>query len=214
VSCVGDGSLMKTSIVTGCLLLALAGRASAQPGLSPPAPALDPEPPPPAQVPAGEPLSENIALGLSLGGTIASWGLVIGAVYAGRDNQGVSSTMATAGSLGIVFAPSFGHWYADKYLTRGLGLRVAGGLVVLAGAVVALAESPLFSESEDSGGSDDPVAGPLIALAGVGLFVAGTVDDIITAPRRVRRLNRERAGFALAPIVTQHGAGLALGGRF
>jgi len=209
-----SGSTMKLALVTASILLALAGRASAQPGMTSPGttPALDAEAPPaPALGPAGERLSEGHALALSLGGTALSWGMMIGAIY--LDRSEVSGLMGTAGAIGILVAPSFGHWYADAYFTRGLGLRLGGLGVILAGAVVAFMEDPPSFGHDDPQESSDPVVGPAIAIVGAGMFVAGTIDDIVTAPRRVRRRN-QGPDVALAPVVTQHSAGLALGGRF
>lgn len=226
---------MKLAIVAASILLALAGRASAQPGMTPPE-ADSEEPPPPTRVmpapapyfapapaptrvtalPAGERLSEDHALALSLGGTALSWGLLIGAMVIPDDGSGVTALMGTAGAVGSVFAPSFGHWYADAHLTRGLGLRLGGMAVVLAGAFVAFTEDPItYGHDDPPTESNEPVIGPAIAIIGVGMFVAGTIDDIVTAPRRVRRLNREReVSVSLAPMVTHQSAGLALGGRF
>jgi hypothetical protein len=228
------GWTMKLAIVAASILLALAGRASAQPGMTPPV-ADSEEPPPPTRVmpasaldlepapaptrvtalPAGERLSEEHALALSLGGTALSWGLMIGAMVIPDDGSGVTALMGTAGAVGSVFAPSFGHWYADTYATRGLMLRLGGMAGALAGALVALAEDPIsFGHDDPPTAPNDPVIGPAIAIVGAGMFVAGTIDDIVTAPRRVRRMNREReAGVSLAPMVTQRSAGLALGGR-
>jgi hypothetical protein len=203
-------SIMKTAIVTGSLLLALAGRAAAQPGMT--EPALDSAPPPPAaQAPAGEQLSESTALALSLGGTIGSWGLLLGSPFV----PGGEGLMVTAGGLGIFFAPSFGNWYAGQGFTRGLGLRLGGGAIVIAGAIVALMEDPISFGHDDGPEDEEPaVYGPAIAIAGLGLLAWGTVDDIVRAPGAARRKNRERAGLALTPLVTPKAAGFVLGGRF
>lgn len=209
---------MKLTALSASFLLALAGHASAQTGMTAPGPppardAETPSAPAPAPVPEGKRLSEGTALALSLGGTALSWGMLIGAVTI--DNSPVSRVMGTAGAMGIVAAPTFGHWYADTFLTRGLGLRLGGMLVALAGVVVAFTEDPPclpFGDGSCPAG-DDPVVGTAIVFLGAGMFVAGTVDDIITAPRRVQRLNQAH-NVAIAPIVTQHSAGLALGGRF
>jgi hypothetical protein len=198
---------MKIALATCSILVALAGRAAAQPAMTPPAPVSEP-----ARVPVGEPSSEDLALTLSLGGTVASWGLLFGSGYLAGRSENAAGVLGLAGGFGIVFAPSFGHWYTGEIFTRGMGLRLAGGAAVMVGFAVALSQSGLFTEDESSN-TGEPMAGPLIALAGVGLFVAGTVDDIVTAPRRVRRQNRER-GFALAPIAIPRATGLALSGRF
>ncbi len=51
-------------------------------------------------------------------------------------------------------------------------------------------------------------------LIGAGaLLAAGTIDDLRTAPRAVRRRN-QRLGIGVAPVVIQPTAGVALGGRF
>jgi hypothetical protein len=227
-------SIMKTAIIAGSLLLALAGRAAAQPGMSEPAldpaldPALEPAPlPPPANAPlpplghapSGEQLSESTALALSLGGTLGSWGLLIGAPfvsYYGDDDAAV--VMGVAGGLGVVLAPSFGRWYAGQFFTRGLGLRVAGAGLTLVGASAAVAGG--ISIGHDDTPEDDKGAGfgPVLLLAGLGMFVWGTAEDIARAPGAVRRKNHERAGagtsIAFAPLVTQQSAGFTLGGRF
>lgn len=207
---------MKTAFVTGSLLLALAGSAAAQPGMTPPAPVpgYDAEAPPPSPPPADAELSEGTALALSLGGTVGSYSLLFGSALAGEGSGQAAGVMATAGALGVWLAPSFGHWYAGKYFTRGLGMRLGAGAVVVLGAVVALTEEPLFEYEEDPGSDDEAVIGPAIMIAGAALFVAGTIDDIVQAPRRVARLNRERAGFAVAPLLTPGTAGFALTGRF
>lgn len=195
---------MKIAIVTGSILLALAGRASAQPGMEPAGRSA----PPPAPNQPGELKSEETALLLSLGGTVASWGLMLGASQVTDDPEAYSA-LATAGAIGMMFAPSVGHWYAGKFATRGMGLRALAAVTGLVGLAVALDQCPLFSSEPCDG-----MTGAILILGSAGLFVGGTIDDIVTAPRRVRRLNRERGGVAIAPTVTHHSAGLALGGRF
>ncbi|HWO22230.1 MAG TPA: hypothetical protein VNO30_25905 [Kofleriaceae bacterium] len=209
---------MKTAIVTGSLLLALAGSAAAQPGVTPPAPmpVYDVEaPPPPSPPPAAEELSEGTALALSLGGTIGSYSLIFGAALAGEGSAEAAGLMATAGAVGVWIAPSFGHWYAGKYFTRGLGMRLGAGAVVVLGALVALGEDPISYGHDDPPEEDgEAVIGPAIMIAGAALFVAGTIDDIVQAPGRVARINRERAGLAVAPLLAPNTAGFSLAGRF
>lgn len=215
-------SIMKTAILTGSLLLALAGRAAAQPGVADPV--LDTPPPPPsaAQAPQGAEgaqLSESTALSLSLGGTLGSWGLLIGAPfvsYFGHEDAG--TVMSTAGGLGVLFAPSFGRWYAGEIFTRGLGLRLGGAALTIVGVGMTLAEAPIGFGHDDTPEDDSKTGGlgPVVLMAGLGMFAWGTVEDIAKAPGAARRTNRERAGagFALAPLVTRHSAGFALGGQF
>jgi hypothetical protein len=80
---------------------------------------------------------------------------------------------------------------------------------MLVGVAVVLGNA--IGEDGDEGKAAE---GAVVMLGGFGLYLGGTVDDILTAPRRVERRNRERAGLALAPVVTRSSAGLALGGSF
>jgi hypothetical protein len=74
-----------------------------------------------------------------------------------------------------LFAPSFGHWYAGDSFSRGFRTRLIGAGVMVAAAI------PALSCDEDC----NP-AGPLAVAfyAGVGHYLYGTLDDIITAPAR------------------------------
>ncbi|HWO22935.1 MAG TPA: hypothetical protein VNO30_29445 [Kofleriaceae bacterium] len=215
------------------LLLTLVGGASAQPGTpstvpaqthdvadEPPlrAPVVVPAPngeveqPPPH--PIGSRRSEGTALLLSLGGTTVSWGLLLGG---SRLFEGA----AYAGGIGAVIAPSLGHWYAGTALTRGMGVRLLGTALIFGGAVVGVASffDQLHDDNDDDNDTDtvvrDSPTAKALVISGLVLVAAGTIDDIITAPLRVRRENRARGwGVGLAPVVTQQSAGFALGGRF
>jgi hypothetical protein len=192
---------MKTAIITASLSLALAGTAAAQPGMT-------------SQVPgepaarAAEPLSENLALTLSLGGTLGSLGLMFGAASVGNGSESMAALMGTAGALGFVFGPSFGHWYARKYFTRGLGCRLVGG-AALFGAVALALEN--FGSSDDGPGESAVVG---LVFSGLILYVVGTLDDIVTAPSRVRKHNQRLKDIAVTPLAVSHGGGLGLTGRF
>src|SRR5687768_15794321 len=147
-------------LVAGLEQLAVAqpGMTAAQPGMTAPTPS--------------EPLSEGTALALSLGGTAASYALLFGGALGG------SGTAELVGFGGVLLAPSFGHWYADKYLTRGLGLRALGLGVVLTGAMISLSECPLtFDHSAEPCEESD--RGPAVAIAGLAVFAWGTIDDIV-----------------------------------
>jgi len=55
-----------------------------------------------------------------------------------------------------------------------------------------------------------------LILVAAGGWVYGTFDDILTAPRRVARINEARldATYALVPTASDDHLGLALVGRF
>jgi len=211
-------TIVDVKLLAVALVLVLAVRtAGAQPGM------VDPDPPPPpqrSQVPLPEELSESTAFWLSLGGTVGSYGLWIGAAaLATSSNSRIAGTLGSAGVVGTVIAPGFGHWYAGKYFTRGLGLRLGGVGVAFIGLLVAIGGCPLFDGGHgDETDSDcgNPGPGAALALLGAGMWVGGTVDDIIQAPRRVNRINaaRNEASYALTPLLRHDSAGLALVGAF
>jgi hypothetical protein len=158
-----------------------------------------PPPAPPQPQPAlGGQLSESTAVSLSLGGTLVSYLVIVGGAASG------SGEVAVAGVLGTLLAPSFGHWYRGAALTRGLGLRALGGVGLFLGVVSALG-------CEDG---DCSSSGEYLAIGGAVLYLGGTLDDIVTASTEVRKHNQRAEVLGLAPIVTKHAAGLALGGRF
>jgi hypothetical protein len=169
----------------------------------------------PASGPHGEELSENTALAWSVGGTLGAYSAIGLAAATGSDG------LATAGILGALVAPSFGHWYAGTWLTRGMGLRALGITTFVVG---------VLADNEGCGGlfysgHGDPVPedcsdnfrttkGTALIFTGIAMFVGGTIDDVVTAPRRARRHNEHIQSLAVAPIVRGDGGGFAVSGRF
>lgn len=192
---------MRSALIAAWLVLAMAGTAAAQPGMTVPSSL-----PPPLPPPQGEELSESTAVWLSLGGTAASWTLV---AVASKMDQGAGSNagrIGTIGALGTLFAPSFGHWYARSFLTRGLGLRVAGVTATFLGLSI------LLSQCDDEC-SNAGLAAALM-LGGAGLYVGGTIDDIAAAPGKVRRYNQRFQDVAVVPMIRGDSSGLMIAGRF
>lgn len=203
---------MRKPVLVIAAILVATGASSAQPAPSAPpvAPGAQPsafgppsqlEPPPPPVRPPSEPaggrqLSETTALGLSLGGTLAGWTIL----YLGM--QADSGTAAGIGLLGTLLGPNAGHWYGGAAVTRGTGLRLLGGATAIYGFMRA-------AFCEDSCNDTDEY----LMIGGALLYLGATVDDIITAPRRVRRHNKELE-LELAPMVAPRSAGIAVGGRF
>lgn len=178
-------------------VLGFASPARAQPGTVQPVPASEPS----RTYPTAAPVSEQTAFGLSFGGTVVSWGLLI----AGSSME--SEGLATVGAIGTMFAPSFGHWYARKPLTRGFGLRAIG--VGLATIAFSLVIDDIFSED-----TDDEGTASMLLLLGAGAYVVGTVDDIATASSSARAYNTRIENLTVVPTLNAHGGGLAIGGRF
>jgi len=192
---------MRFALPAALLVLAMAGSAAAQPSLTSPS-----SWPPPPTAPQGEELSESTAVWLSLGGTAASWTLLAVASKMDQGPGSNASNIGTIGALGTLLAPSFGHWYAHSYLTRGLGLRVAGVTATFFGLGV------LLGSCEDEC-SDAGLAAALL-LGGASLYVGGTIDDIATAPGKVRRYNERFQNVALVPMIRSDSGGLMIAGRF
>jgi len=228
------------TLVLVLVLVIVARTASAQPGATEPIPPGDIEAPPvyappqqpfqqqqpyQQQQPQGPQKSEDIALWLSLGGTLGSYALLFTPLLFTTDsysesesNSGMRELASAASSIGLVgtlLAPTFGHWYAGKGFTRGFGLRLGAIGVALIGVVVALSGCSLgfgHDQAEDPNcGQGEPIGIALLIGAG-GMWVGGTVDDIVQAPRRVRRNNG--AQIALTPLISGDRAGLALVGAF
>jgi hypothetical protein len=158
----------------------------------------EPASPPRSEALTGRKLSEGVALGLSLGATLASWSLI---VFNVSDARG--ETLATIGLVGAFLGPSVGHWYRGAPLTRGMLPRAAGIAAVLTGLV-------LSRDCE----WESCTSREYMILGGIAAYLAGTIDDIVTAPLRVREHNRRLSEVSLTPMVTPRGGGIAFGGRF
>ncbi|MGN6107141.1 MAG: hypothetical protein ACTHU0_18685 [Kofleriaceae bacterium] len=210
---------MKAVIAVGAVMMGLTGHALAQSGADPSAPSapvvVEPRPAPVAPVapvaqPRGEVLDEDIALGLSLGGTVAAWSMILGGAVLDASGRGeLGSWVYTVGLGGTLLAPGLGHWYAGTFATRGLGLRALGAGAAFAGLVL------IFGSvwDQDDGDAEGSVGVGLL-IAGGGLYVGGTIDDIVTAPGRVRRHNQRFEHVTLVPTIHHTGGGLAIAGRF
>jgi hypothetical protein len=200
----------RTALVTALVAAGLAGRAgragdaAAQPGVTPSAPPA-PVAPTAQRSPAPErELSENMALGLSLGATTASWGgLLALAIFA--DGGGADTGLEVLCGIGTYLGPSVGHVYASKLATRGLGLRTLGVVAAVTGFF------QVAGRCETCGSNL-----PFLFWSGVALYFAGSLDDILTAPLRARRHNQRRAerraGVTLAPLAVPGGGGGGGGG--
>jgi hypothetical protein len=193
-------SVMRSAIIVALLVVAIAGTASAQPGVTAPSAAAAS----PTQAP-GEERSETTALLLSLGGTAASWTALVAGFEMEQHGQGSAGGVTAVGGLGTLLAPSFGHWYAGAVGGRGLGLRLAGlGVALLAVAYVA-------NVCEDECNAA-PAQG--ILLVGAGLYLAGTIESIATAPGAARRYNHRFQNVAIVPMLRRGSDGIAIAGRF
>ncbi len=159
----------------------------------------EPEPAPPRD--------EGLAMNLSIAGSIGA-GVLVG--LAG-DHTSAAWRPAAIELIGAVIAPSFGHAYGGDYLSLGLGLRAVGA---------GLAALGVYDWSRPSHGDSStiefsPVGGSLI-LGGLAALAAGTIYDLATTRRTVRRWNHEHATVVPMAMATASGpaAGIGLGGCF
>jgi hypothetical protein len=200
-----------TAVAIVWTILTVAATAAAQPALAPPGltPAWTPMPGMPAAALQDREVSESTALAIAAGGTVASYGMLIVAANL-HGNEGAAEALAVTGALGTLIAPSAGRWYARSGAWRGLGLRLAGVGTAMAATAVALSECPLSSFN------CDPVGGVILFLAAAGLYIGGTLDDIVMAPRDARRHNQALRQVTLVPLVRpdDHGLGVAVAARF
>lgn len=148
--------------------------------------------------------SPTAALALSLGATAAGAGMFAYGVHDANVN------LVDLGILTAYLGPSAGHVYTGEFLTRGLGVRTAGAATVIAGLAVELDDCGFLS---DASCEPSNLARGLL-VAGLAISAAGVIDDIVTAPMRANRKNREAARLSLAPQVAPGRAGLAVAGTF
>ena len=141
--------------------------------------------------------SPAVALALSAGTTLAG----IGMMAAGDGNR--SAGLTTAGLVAFAIGPTVGHAYAGHLFNPGLGVRALGAVAGVAGAVTILA----CGLDECHGGSAD--AGVALLYGGGALIAAGSLYEIVTAPRAATEHNR-RLHLAIVPAR----GGLGLAGTF
>jgi hypothetical protein len=154
----------------------------------------------PAAAQAEGPKSPDEALALSGGVTLLS-----GILVAATVEDDALSPMTAIGIAGLALGPSLGHVYAGEYITGGLALRAAG----MTAAILGYREASRCSEVGDC----NMTAGAGGVILGASAFAAGIIWDVATAPRAARRWN-ERHGISIAPVITDDGASVTLGGRF
>lgn len=151
--------------------------------------------------------SGGAATALAIGGTVG--GFAVMALGGVEDSEGLALLGLGVATVG----PSAGHFYAGD---TGHGLLASG---IRAGAIVTLAVGAdmsfcLFDCSDKDVGRQR--AGTMLAFAGLGLYAATTIYDIVDAHQAARRANR--AAVATATVLTtpdgNHAPGLMLGGRF
>lgn len=182
---------MKRQIVSLVLVALLAGSASADAG---------------GGAKVGD-KSLRTARILSGVGTGASSALFLTAFFVGEKNGDVNMPLLYAGLGSGIVTPSLGELYVGKYLTVGMGLRVAAGLIATYGVLnydqeVRCNNTVEFQTCHNLGQN----AYLLVGLAGI-IFVGGAAWDIQSLPDHVTEYNQRGGSFAVAPTLLPSGTG-------
>jgi hypothetical protein len=140
-------------------------------------------------------------------GTGASSVLFVTAFFVGEKNGDVNMPLLYAGLGSGVVTPSLGEFYVGKYLTVGMGLRVAAGLIATYGVLnydqeVRCNNTVEFQTCRNLGQN----AYLLVGLAGI-IFVGGAAWDIQSLPDHVEEYNKRGTSFALAPTLLPTASG-------
>jgi hypothetical protein len=163
------------------------------------------------------PRSLKTAYTLSGVGAGGSALLVVGAFLLPPHSGDISYPMLWSGLGTGVLTPSLGNFYAGKYLTVGMGIRV------VAGGFAAYVATSQQQEHQCSDSSTPKVCKEItntgMTLLGVAaiVFIGGAAYDFKTLPDDIDAYNAKHA-FKWAPMVTPApsgpGALLGIGGEF
>jgi hypothetical protein len=108
--------------------------------------------------------------------------------------------------LGLAAAtvgPSLGQWYAGRWFTAGLGIRLAS---------TALVVTALELDRRCHAGCGKEGTYATLAYVGIGGLVVGAVHDIVTAPGAAREYNQKHAlTLSLGPTLLRSPGGPAYG---
>jgi hypothetical protein len=159
-----------------------------------------------ADPPRPEPVSESAAT-WAAAATVGSL-MLVGAGLSSRES---GKGPFTIGVIGTFIAPAIGHLRARHYFTRGTALRLVGLMAIYTGGKSVLDNQDCHDLCGDS--DEEARRGAYIALGGLAVYVAGMVDDLVTAPRVIRDFNARHA-ITVAPVVGQGSTGAAISGRF
>jgi len=149
------------------------------------------------------PKSPTLAKALSAGGAGASYGVVLASFLV--DPGYVNKPMLFAGLGTAVVTPSLGQIYAQDYLTLGMGVRLAAGLLAVGGT--SLAEKTRCLTTNDPEARCETITGNGIAVLGLAgvIAIGGAAYDVLDAAPAVARYNLH---------VTPLPHGVALAGHF
>ena len=170
-----------------------------------------------SSVATAKPRKLRTAYTLSGVGTGVSLALTVGAFALPPHSGDIYMPMLWTGLGTGVLTPSLGNFYAGKYLTIGMGVRVAAGGFAAYVAATQRQESQCRDSSVPKTCEDITNTGiTLLGIAGI-VFVGGAAYDFKTLPDDIDEYNAKH-GFRWSPTVTPapsgQGAVLGIGGEF
>jgi hypothetical protein len=158
----------------------------------------------------------NTAYALSGVGTGASVALIAGAFLLPPHSGDINLPMLYTGLATSVVTPSLGNWYAGRWLTVGMGIRVAAGSLATYVAVTQRDEVQCGGAMPEFCRRLSNTGVTLLGIAGI-VYVGGAAYDFKTLQGDVDAYNAKHP-FQWAPTVTPSptgtGAVLGIGGVF
>jgi hypothetical protein len=167
-----------------------------------------------ASADSSEQKSPDLALALSASGTVVSLGLIIGGAHQFAHTTVGPRAWLTVSAVGLestLITPSLGQWYAGKFMTTGLALRLAGAAVAAGGVASA---GICFSDNCHG----DSSAAVLLAGLGILTYTIGVGWDLATVRPTTRESNARHAPVINPSVLTTSSGhsvyGLGVGGNF
>jgi len=170
-----------------------------------------------SSIAAAKPRKLQTAYAASGIGTGVSVALIAGAFAFPPHSGDVYYPMLWTGLGTSVITPSLGNWYAGKWLTVGMGIRVATS--AFAAYVVATKRQDHQCPDSSVPKTCTEITNTGITMLGIAglVFVGGAAFDFHSIPDDVGEYNRKHA-FRWAPVLTPsptgNGALLGIGGEF
>ncbi len=193
---------MRAAVLVAALASSTSIAVAAPPGMTPPVADAD-NPPPSGERAAELPPAPANAKSETTATVLAVAGTIVPVLIAKESADANSGGGVLLGVAGMFLLPSAGHWYAGKFATRGMALRLAGGAVASYAVFVLVASD---GETSNADGLETAF------WIGAATFAVGTIYDIATAGGAARDWNTKHASVRPAVVHTSIGGGTGIGG--
>lgn len=150
---------------------------------------------------AEEAKSLTTARALSGVGTGVSGALFLSSFLAVDNNGEVNMPLMFTGLGTGVFTPALGQWYAGRFLTPGMAIRIGAGTIATY-AVLGQSDTVRCNHTTEYTECKS-VNGTGVILLGIAaiVFVGGAALDFKELPDTIERTNRTRGHFSIAPMI-------------